>query len=275
MMFSGGLMMTASFKFMKDDNRAMKSGNHLVNIGATVFILGANLSLLKPLRWLILCRATGTVVVTIMKVIKDVFYIFIIYLIFLGAFTMTFFFMFQQFYRNKNGNYKLGDDKLVTLNGVFDAMFWSILDPGQSEYAAVLVNYCLDNKPSSKCISDEFSHVVSRFLWGFYQFIIVIMLLNILIAMMNTTYQRIWDHADVEWKFYKSFYQLEFLAPKMVLPGPFRPLYYLAKGLYSRKREEEVSNEGIYKETLTKILNAKIQSGRQKLLERNHGEKFW
>merc|ERR1719479_662325 len=124
--------MTVSFRlFLEDDNdnRAEQSGNHAVNVGATIFILGANLALLKPLRWLILFRATGTVVVTIMKVLKDVFYIFLIYLIFLGAFTMTFFFMFQQFYRNQNGNYKLHTDKLVTLNGVFDAMFWSILDP--------------------------------------------------------------------------------------------------------------------------------------------------
>ena len=99
---------------------------------------------------------------------------------------------------------------------------------------------------------------------------------------MNTTYQRVWANADMEWKFYKSFYQVEFLAPRAVLPGPFRPIYYLAKGMYHWKgrnqdkkmtrKDKRRDREENYKETLTKILNTKIQSDRIKLLERNPRE---
>ena len=103
---------------------------------------------------------------------------------------MTFYFMFQPFYRNEHGNYKLHQDNLVTLRGAFEAMFWSILSPSQSDYAAVLNNTgsCYRNNSATdfdyyNCLSGEFSHVISRVFWGFYQFIIVIMLLNILIAM--------------------------------------------------------------------------------------------
>ena len=143
------------------------------------------------IRWLILNRPLGTLVVTIKKVIKDVFYIFLIYLIFLFAFTVTFHFMFQPFYRNEKGNYKLHQDNLVTLRGAFDAMFWSILDPGQSDYAAVLNNTgsCYrDNSVQASdfdfnCLSGEFSHTMSRVFWGIYQFIIVVIVINILIAM--------------------------------------------------------------------------------------------
>ena len=47
----GGLMMTGVFhSTLEDDNRAQLSGNHPVNVGATLFLLGATLSLLKPLR---------------------------------------------------------------------------------------------------------------------------------------------------------------------------------------------------------------------------------
>ena len=78
----------------------------------------------------------------------------------------------------------------------------------------------------------------------------------------------------MEWKFYKSCYQIEFLAPRMVLPGPLRPLYYLAKSLYHCKKgegkEEKEKKEEEYRETLTNILKAKMKSERQKLLEQNN-----
>ena len=47
----GGLMMTGAFYYnLEDDNRAQLSGNHPVNVGAALFLLGSTLSLLKPLR---------------------------------------------------------------------------------------------------------------------------------------------------------------------------------------------------------------------------------
>ena len=47
----GGLLMTGAFYYkLEDDNRAQLSGNHPVNVGATLFLLGATMSLLKPLR---------------------------------------------------------------------------------------------------------------------------------------------------------------------------------------------------------------------------------
>ena len=59
-------------------------------------------------------------------------------------------------------------------------------------------------------------------MWGLYQVIIVIILTNILIAMMTTTYTNISKSADTEWKYSKSFYQVEFLASRAILPPPFR-----------------------------------------------------
>ena len=50
----------------------------------------------------------------------------------------------------------------------------------------------------------------------------MILLINILIAMMNTTYTRVWEQADKEWKYSKTFYQVEFLEARAILPPPFR-----------------------------------------------------
>ena len=99
---------------------------------------------------------------------------------------------------------------------------------------------------------------------------------------MNTTYQRVWTNADLEWKYSKSYYQSYFLVPSATLPGPLLPLYYLAKFLYrtkvcdckgflpdERKREKEILEENYrqYKATLGNILTDKNNTDGQNVLE--------
>merc|ERR1712066_854214 len=174
-----------------------------------------------PLRWLLLNRSLGPLVVTIIKVLKDVLFIASIYLIFFGAYAVCFYFMFEPFKQIKNGKYKLHQDDLVTGRGVMSALFWRILDPGNIHYATILSNTGVCEKKERNlndqseidinCLSGEFSHVFSMAAWAIYQIITVILLLNLLIAMMNTTYTRIWEESDVQWKYSKSYYQIKFL----------------------------------------------------------------
>ena len=73
-----------------------------------------------------------------------------------------------------------------------------------------------------------------------------VLMINILIAIMNTTYSEVWQSAESEWKFERTRYlvgftqslndkeflfplQAEFIAPRASLPSPLRPLYYVAK----------------------------------------------
>ena len=46
------------------------------------------------------------------------------------------------------------------------------------------------------------------------------------------------QRADLEWKYSKSYYQVQFLAPRAVLPPPFRLIYYYAKLMYRTKSKE-------------------------------------
>ena len=191
----GGLMTMISFRIHKDDNRAVLSGNHPINIGSTIFAYGATMSLLKPLRWFLLNRSLGPVVVCIIKVLKDAFHVFLIYFIVFGAFSISSYFMFKPFYLH-NDKFKLHQDDLVTEKGVVGAMFWRVLAAGQPHYAAILSNTgnCSGNKETNKedefdinCLSDQFSHLMSMAMWAVYQLITVILLINILIAMSEYT----------------------------------------------------------------------------------------
>ena len=285
----GGLVSLIAWKPLEDDNRAKLSGNHPVNVGSTLFALGASLSLLKPLRWFLLDRSLGPVVVCIIKVLKDAFQIFKIFLIVFFAFSVTSYFMFKPFSLHDD-KYKLHQDDLVTPFGLFSAMFWRVFDPGQPHYAAVLVlNLTICKNISEEtnnndeydinCISDEFSHLMGMAIWAAYQGITVILLINILIAMMNTTYHRIWDSSDTQWKYSKSFYQIQFIFPRASLPSPFRILYYIVKIIYDFKkrsggslgnsRYEKLEN---YKNKLMEIVMLKVHSDYENSLQEDFSD---
>ena len=89
---------------------------------------------------------------------------------------------------------------------------------------------------------------------------------------MNTTYKRIWDDADRQWKYSKSFYQVQFLFPRAVMPSPLRILYYLVKHIHSckRKRTEKSKQAEIYqnyRQTLVEILTVKLTSDHENSIQ--------
>ena len=103
-----------------------------------------------------------------------------------------------------------------------------MFDPGGAEY--VIVNKC-NNTKEDPCPDDdidvelksvEFSHFMGLIFWAVYQIITVILILNILFAMMNTTYSDVWQNKDEEWIYSKTFYQVEFISNEAILPPPFR-----------------------------------------------------
>lgn len=133
----GGLTAGIAFEFMEDDNRAELSGNAAVNVGSTIFAIGACLSLLKPLRWFLLSKSLGPVVVCIINFLRDATHVFLIYLVVTFAFSISSYSMFKPFTIH-HGNYTLHTTNVVSFNGLLFAMFWRIFDPGHPEYATVL-----------------------------------------------------------------------------------------------------------------------------------------
>ena len=50
-------------------------------------------------------------------------------------------------------------------------------------------------------MSPAFSKVIIKIVFGVYMTVTLIVLINLLIAMMSNTYQRIENQSDIEWKF--------------------------------------------------------------------------
>ncbi|XP_075738423.1 transient-receptor-potential-like protein [Rhipicephalus microplus] len=64
-------------------------------------------------------------------------------------------------------------------------------------------------------------------MFGSYSVINVVVLLNLLIAMMSNSYQRISERADTEWKFGRAKLILKYFHPGQTLPPPFNLLEFI------------------------------------------------
>uniref|UniRef100_A0A8B9HNY1 Short transient receptor potential channel 2-like n=1 Tax=Astyanax mexicanus TaxID=7994 RepID=A0A8B9HNY1_ASTMX len=62
---------------------------------------------------------------------------------------------------------------------------------------------------------------VGRILYGIFTLLIVIVLLNMFIAMITNSFQKIEDDADVEWKFARSKLYLSYFREGLTMPVPF------------------------------------------------------
>uniref|UniRef100_A0A8C9TUB8 Short transient receptor potential channel 4-like n=1 Tax=Scleropages formosus TaxID=113540 RepID=A0A8C9TUB8_SCLFO len=67
----------------------------------------------------------------------------------------------------------------------------------------------------------KFTNFVGATMFGTYNVISLVVLLNMLIAMMNNSYQQIFDHADIEWKFARTKLWISYFEEGGTLPSPF------------------------------------------------------
>ena len=104
----------------------------------------------------------------------------------------------------------IDNDKLTRnqgFRGILSILFWTIFD------GEVIVNkdhpdYNNTTHTQGNEFSLEFSHLMGLTIFAVYQGLSVILLINLLIAMMNSTYSILWDNADMEWKYSKTYFQV-------------------------------------------------------------------
>ncbi|CAL8280984.1 unnamed protein product [Arctogadus glacialis] len=95
-----------------------------------------------------------------------------------------------------------------TLFETLQSLFWSIFG---------LINLYVTNVDADH----QFTEFVGATMFGTYNIISLVVLLNMLIAMMNNSYQHIADHADIEWKFARTKLWMSYFEEGGTLPSPF------------------------------------------------------
>ncbi|XP_068601206.1 short transient receptor potential channel 4b [Brachionichthys hirsutus] len=107
-----------------------------------------------------------------------------------------------------------------TLFETLQSLFWSIFG---------LISLYVTNVEADH----EFTEFVGSTMFGTYNIISLVVLLNMLIAMMNNSYQHIADHADIEWKFARTKLWMSYFEEGGTLPSPFniipspKSVYYI------------------------------------------------
>uniref|UniRef100_A0A8C3YAI5 Transient receptor ion channel domain-containing protein n=1 Tax=Catagonus wagneri TaxID=51154 RepID=A0A8C3YAI5_9CETA len=115
-------------------------------------------------------------------------------------------------------------ERLGNFNETFQFLFWTMF--GMEEHSVV---------DMPQALVPEFA---GRALYGLFTIVMVIVLLNMLIAMITNSFQKIEDAADVEWKFARSKLYLSYFREGLTLPVPFNILpspkaaFYLLRGIF-------------------------------------------
>ncbi|XP_040903117.1 short transient receptor potential channel 6 [Toxotes jaculatrix] len=144
----------------------------------------------------------GPLQISLGRTVKDIFKFMVIFITVFVAFMVGMFNLYSYYLGAKYNN------AFTTLEESFKTLFWAIF--GLSEVKSVVIN-----------IDHKFIENTGYVLYGVYNIIMVIVLLNMLIAMFNSSFQEIEDDADVEWKFARAKLWFSYFEYGGTLPVPF------------------------------------------------------
>ncbi|KAF3693251.1 Short transient receptor potential channel 6 [Channa argus] len=183
----------ARIKWMPSDPQLVSEGLYAIAVvlsfSRIAYILPAN-------------ESFGPLQISLGRTVKDIFKFMVIFITVFVAFMVGMFSLYSYYLGAKQ------NDAFTTLEESFKTLFWAIF--GLSEVKSVVIN-----------IDHKFIENTGYVLYGIYNIIMVIVLLNMLIAMFNSSFQEIEDDADVEWKFARAKLWFSYFEHGSTLPVPF------------------------------------------------------
>ncbi|KAL7844276.1 hypothetical protein SRHO_G00228150 [Serrasalmus rhombeus] len=144
----------------------------------------------------------GPLQISLGRTVKDIFKFMVIFILVFLAFMIGMFNLYSYYLGAKQ------NDAFTTIEESFKTLFWAIF--GLSEVKSVIVNN-----------GHKFIENTGYVLYGVYNVTMVIVLLNMLIAMINSSFQEIEGDADVEWKFARAKLWFSYFEEGRTLPVPF------------------------------------------------------
>nr|DBA32495.1 TPA: hypothetical protein GDO54_000283 [Pyxicephalus adspersus] len=183
----------ARIKWLPSDPQIISEGLYAIAVvlsfSRIAYILPAN-------------ESFGPLQISLGRTVKDIFKFMVIFIMVFVAFMIGMFNLYSYYLGAKQ------NDAFTTVEESFKTLFWAIF--GLSEVKSVVINY-----------GHKFIENIGYVLYGVYNVTMVIVLLNMLIAMINNSFQEIEDDADVEWKFARAKLWFSYFEEGRTLPVPF------------------------------------------------------
>ncbi|XP_069477814.1 serine/threonine-protein phosphatase 6 regulatory ankyrin repeat subunit B-like isoform X2 [Ambystoma mexicanum] len=191
------------------------------------------LSFVQFLEFLTFHHLFGPWAIIIRDLIKDLTRFAVILGLFHVAFTMQLSSVYQPVYPEPERNQSMTNETIRAKNES------SIQDPIDITVILFFSLFGLVEPESLPSVerTPAFTFVIVRFVFGVYLIVTLIVLINLLIAMMSDTYQRIQAQSDTEWKFGRATLIRE-MTRKSGTPSPFNlftNLFYYIKILCKHK----------------------------------------
>ncbi|KAH7970063.1 hypothetical protein HPB52_023952 [Rhipicephalus sanguineus] len=157
-----------------------------------LFAVALLLGFLEFLNFLTFHHLFGPWAVIIRDLIKDLMRFLAILLIFLVGFSLNMCAVYQPVFvppRGDNITLPIFGQEFQSPINTFEMLFFSLFGLVEPDYMPPLH------------LSPPFAKIIVKVVFGVYMMVTVVVLINLLIAMMSDTYQRIQAQSDTEWKF--------------------------------------------------------------------------
>ncbi|XP_069826042.1 short transient receptor potential channel 4-like [Dendropsophus ebraccatus] len=187
----------------------------------------------------------GPLQISLGRVLFDILKILFIYCLVLLAFANGLTLLYFNYSTAYNVTLNCTGIRCEPQNNAFSTLFETLQSLFWSTFGLIDL-YVIKLKPNH-----TFTEFVGGAMFGSYNVISLVVLLNMLIAMMNNSYQIIADHADIEWKFARTKLWMSYLEEGGTLPAPFniipspKTLWYFCKWVqkqvykkYTQKKPE-------------------------------------
>lgn len=167
----------------------------------------------------------GPMQVSLGKMTKDLFQFIIVFIIALGSFNIGMCRLYQYYdgmQQTDTATNAISSQESSFVSGfnTFKVLFWGLFGMSSQDSGAVVI----ENLPNEEgaldvIVTHDFTQAVGLSLFAIYTVLQVIMLLNMLVAVMSNSYQKVTDNVDVEWVFGRTEVYLSYMS-QSVLPPP-------------------------------------------------------
>lgn len=221
---------------------------HPVLIGEAIYACASVMAFIRLFLWFQVNSRLGPLGTSIKYMVVDVTRFFILLFIIMLAFSIGLNSIYKNYRRSSKDDANEEDQQpedFLTLKAAFKSLFWAIFGMAEPDFAQILVS----DKNNISTGEHFFTEGVGYTLWGLYHLVTVVILLNMVIAMMTESYQRVQTNSDMEWKFACSTLWLTVFDPHCVVPPPFNLIpsmhrvsrFFLWVLHYIRHRQTDVS----------------------------------
>lgn len=121
---------------------------------------------------------------------------------------------------DSNGMKTAQVSSFIDFSTTLKTFFWAVLCMSSLESADVIIENLPGETENTTIINKHaFTEAVGYIAFALFEVLTVVMILNMLIATMSSTFQRVIDNLDIEWTFGKTDFYLEYMM-QSTLPTP-------------------------------------------------------